>query len=161
MDKKSNIENAQDFQPYSKWVYIVVGTIVATLIIGVLFYQTGYSAGVKSVEVPSQTQESGVISDQDGPKEELKPSEPILLTGVGQQASKQFELLAGLATVKLTHDGTSNFAVWVFDSMGERIELLVNETGIFDGSKAFSVPADGKYLLDVSADGAWQVTIQQ
>jgi hypothetical protein len=37
-----------------------------------------------------------------------------------------------------------------------RVELLVNTTGKFDGSKAVKLPA-GPYAFDLSADGAWSI----
>jgi hypothetical protein len=83
---------------------------------------------------------------------------PITLTGKGQQASKPFYLSGGLTTFKMTHDGSSNFAIWLMDAKGNKQELLVNEIGSFDGSKAVGVKT-GVYLLDISADGNWKVDV--
>jgi hypothetical protein len=57
----------------------------------------------------------------------------------------------------MTHDGDSNFAVWLLDDEGDKVELLVNEIGEFDGSKAVSIRKSGIYLLDISADGNWEI----
>lgn len=49
----------------------------------------------------------------------------------------------------------------MLDEYGDKVELLVNETGNFDGSKAFQIPSSGRYVLDVSADGPWVIVFQQ
>lgn len=86
---------------------------------------------------------------------------PISLSGVGQQASKKFQLQQGLAIFKLTHNGSSNFIVHLLESNGQDVDGLVNEIGSFDGSKAEGIQNAGTYVLDIQADGKWTVTIQQ
>lgn len=86
---------------------------------------------------------------------------PVTLGGEGQQASAFFDLEAGLAIFRLSHDGRSNFTVWLLDSQGQRVELLVNEIGLFDGSTAIGIDEAGVYILDVDADGNWTVSIDQ
>ena len=86
--------------------------------------------------------------------------EPIKLTGTGQQATESFELTKGLRRFEMTHSGNSHFGIWLMDSEGNNIELLVNEVGSFDGSKAVKINQTGEYLLDVSADGNWTVEIE-
>jgi len=81
-------------------------------------------------------------------------------TGSGQQASQLFYLSKGLHVFQLTHDGSSNFAIWLMDKNGNNIDLLVNTVGAFNGSKAVGVDSDGIYLLNISADGNWTVSIQ-
>lgn len=98
------------------------------------------------------------------PAVEAKPApkpDPINLSGTGQTATEKFELQSGLAVFKMTHTGSRNFGIWLYDSNGERLELLVNDIGNFNGSKAVQIPANGEYLLDVSADGPWTVIIKQ
>jgi hypothetical protein len=89
--------------------------------------------------------------------------EPALidLSGAGQQASQKFNLEEGLTIFKMTHVGSANFAITLMNSDGERIQLLVNEIGSFNGSKAVSIPKNGEYILDVSASGKWTVKIEQ
>jgi hypothetical protein len=41
------------------------------------------------------------------------------------------------------------------------VELLVNEIGSFDGSKAIGIDAPGLHLLDIQADGDWTITVEQ
>ena len=47
----------------------------------------------------------------------------------------------------------------MLDSQGEKTELLVSNFGSFDGSKAVNVSA-GVFIMDISADGEWSVTIE-
>lgn len=61
----------------------------------------------------------------------------------------------------MNHTGSSNFAIWLIDSNGDKVELLVNEIGVFDGSKAVGIALTGDYLLDVTASSNWSVNITQ
>ena len=94
-------------------------------------------------------------------------AQPITLSGVGQEATSSFVLESGLAVFTLTHDGESNFIVWLYDGNGDRVELLVNEIGPYSGSRMVGVTGQisqaspGRHLLDITADGNWQVTIKQ
>ncbi len=81
------------------------------------------------------------------------------LSGVGQQATDPIQLSAGLWKVSLSHHGGGHFAVWLLDSDGERVELLVNKSGLFHGTKLVKIPRQGTYLCDVSADGPWDVLV--
>lgn len=92
---------------------------------------------------------------------EAKKWQPIDLSGYGQQATDKFTLQSGLSIFKMKHSGTHNFSIWLMDTSGKKIELLVNEIGAFDGSKAVSIPYAGDYLLDVSASSNWSVNITQ
>ena len=104
---------------------------------------------------PTPTQE--VTSQSPTPTD---TSEPIVLSGTGQEATSKFSLEKGLSIFRMTHDGDSNFIIWLLDEEGNEIVLLVNEIGEFDGSKATSIDNAGIYLLDVSADGNWEISIE-
>ncbi len=157
MSSKNTTSVTHKTEQYDKRTLIIVGSIIGIIILGIIFYQAGYGAGVASAPTDSQATKDTVVEAEPEPE----PREPIVLSGTGQQAPDPVELVAGLATVKMKHSGESNFSIWVLDKYADRVELLVNEIGPFDGSKAFQVPADGKYTLDISADGPWEVTIQQ
>ena len=94
------------------------------------------------------------------PRFSSAPSVPKTLKGKGQHASEVFYLDKGLARFEMTHDGDSNFAIWLLDDEGDKVKLLVNEIGEFDGSKAVSISKGGIYLLDISADGNWRISIE-
>ena len=101
-----------------------------------------------------------VTIEQPGPPQTLA-GPPLTLNGNGQQATEFFNLAEGLTTFKATHNGPGNFAIILLDQNGQVIDLLFNELGAFDGSKATGVDTPGAYLLDIAADGDWTVTIEQ
>ena len=55
-------------------------------------------------------------------------------------------------TMRSTHDGSSNFAIWSLEPSGALGDLLVNEIGVYNGTDPV---ARGIKYLDVIADGAW------
>jgi hypothetical protein len=57
----------------------------------------------------------------------------------------------GMATVTITHSGSSNFVV---KAWGDTRRLLVNEIGNYNGEVL--LPRDA-VLLEIDADGAWTV----
>jgi hypothetical protein len=61
----------------------------------------------------------------------------------------------------MEHTGISNFAVWILDDQGAKVDLLVNVIGSFNGSKAIGIDTPGIHLLDIQADGDWEVSIEQ
>ena len=87
----------------------------------------------------------------------------IKLTGVGQQASQKFILEEGMSIFNMTHTGNENFIIWLLDSDGQQIELLVNTIGLANCSlsKAVGIDKKGEYLLDISTNGEWSVEIEQ
>ena len=94
--------------------------------------------------------------------------EPIEFSGHGDDVSPEFILEGGITIITITHDGRSNFAIWLYDiGTGERVDLLVNEIGPFSGSAVIGVTGEifgaspGRHLLDITADGNWKVTIEQ
>lgn len=94
--------------------------------------------------------------------------EPIHLTGSGDTVSDKFTLGEGIAIFDMEHSGSSNYIIWLMNAdTGERTSLLVNEIGSFDGRKIVGVTGSamqaspGNYVLDISADGTWDITITQ
>lgn len=55
-------------------------------------------------------------------------------------------------TAQATHDGKSNFAVIAYSASGERLGLMINEIGQYQGR--VRVPS-GAGFLEVVADGNW------
>ncbi len=87
-------------------------------------------------------------------------SQPIILSGKGQEATKTFHLSGELTRFEMTHNGNSNFIIELMDTDGNTQELVVNEIGKYNGSQAFNVP-EGDYILNINADGSWTVKIIQ
>jgi hypothetical protein len=94
------------------------------------------------------------------PRNIEKNEAPLTLSGNGQEASNFFYLDSGMRRFTMSHSGSGHFAMVLYTAEGEYMNLLVNEIGSFDGSKAVSLPDSGNYLLDVSADGNWEVSIE-
>lgn len=65
---------------------------------------------------------------------------------------------SGLAQFSIAHRGDSNFAVELHTADGDYIELLVNEIGDYNGRTTQRV-GPGQYVLDITADGGWAVTV--
>ena len=101
------------------------------------------------------------LVDISQPRPEIAQSAPVSFIGTGQQVPPLFELSPGLARFEMEHDGERNFAIWLLDCNGEMVDLLVNEIGPFDGSKATGIEDRGIYCLDISADGNWRINISQ
>lgn len=82
-------------------------------------------------------------------------------SGSSSQATDRFAVEGGLTMFDLSHSGNDgNFAVWLKNSDGERVELLANDIGQYEGSIILNVPK-GEYFLDVEADGQWEATVRQ
>jgi hypothetical protein len=43
---------------------------------------------------------------------------------------------------------------------GKWVDLLANEVGDFNGSKAVGIKRDGIYILNIKADGPWKIAIE-
>ncbi len=93
--------------------------------------------------------------------EPVKPK-PINLSGTGRTATEKFTLQDGLAVFKSTYKGRETvFHIELLNSFGEDVDMPANDIGSdLSVSKAIQVTA-GEYLLNVEADGAWTVTIEQ
>lgn len=88
--------------------------------------------------------------------------ETVTLSGTGDTATNAFSLELGLTIIRLTHDGSSNFAVLLMNSdSGDRVELVANEIGTFDGSKPIEITTTGNHILDIDSDGNWTASIEQ
>lgn len=94
--------------------------------------------------------------------------EPLVLSGSGQSVAGPFPLKAGLARITMAYTGARNFVVKLMDEAGKPAggsfgldSLLANQTGAWEGEKAVRIEKAGNYLLDITASGAWQITVKQ
>jgi len=87
--------------------------------------------------------------------------EPIVeFDDEGATVTDEFELEGGVTIAEAVHEGESNFIVELVPTDGKLTELLINVIGENDG--ASGVLADpGEYVLDVDADGEWEIDILQ
>ena len=56
------------------------------------------------------------------------------------------------STLTSTHDGTSNFIIWVYESDGKIAGLIVNEIGSYSGTDLID---SATAIFDIAADGNW------
>ena len=97
----------------------------------------------------------------DQPHPSSAPPAPQNYSGHGQNVSSFVQLASGLITVRGTHTGQRNFIVHLVDLNGEVEEFIFNESGAFNGSKAFTLSNAGIYFVDVQADGDWTISVEQ
>ncbi len=134
----------------------------------VIVFVIGISIGAngeKKAEVKEVIKEAGKECPKTEVKEIIKEvekvAEPIReFSGIGQEATELFSLEKGLHVFEMKHSGSGHFGVRLLDSDGNYIELLANDVGNFDGSKAAKVERDGNYILDISASGNWSIVIK-
>ncbi|GAK14424.1 hypothetical protein JCM19039_4341 [Geomicrobium sp. JCM 19039] len=87
-------------------------------------------------------------------------SHPVELSGSGDTATDSFSLNAGFAVINATHQGSSNFALYLKDEYGGQ-DLLVNEIGNYDGETFAVIPQTDDFYLEVKADGSWEASVTQ
>ena len=137
----------------------IVAIVAAVIFAGCVEEETPVSTpSPTATPLPKTTPTPEVLTAT--PTPEPTP-EPIALSGTGQEATSKFSLEKGLTIFRMTHDGDRNFVVWLLDDDGNQIDLLVNKIGEFDGSQAVGIKTLGNYILDISADGSWTITIEQ
>jgi hypothetical protein len=85
---------------------------------------------------------------------------PTTFSGQADGVAGPFEAMSGLVELKMNHKGSANFAVVVYSSFGEYIDLAANEIGNFKGSYGVSVEP-GVYVMDVQADGKWKIALSE
>lgn len=91
----------------------------------------------------------------------LDEPDTISFSGSGAEVTDTFDIEGGMTVSEWNHDGDRNFIVNLVDSSGdERDQLLANEIGSADGVWGDGIP-EGEYMLDVDADGSWEIDIIQ
>lgn len=86
--------------------------------------------------------------------------EPLAFDGSGASVTEEFDLEGGVTIAEAVYDGESNFIVELIPTDDGFEELLVNAIGDFDGASGI-LAEEGTYLLDIDADGSWEIEIQQ
>ncbi|MCB1186088.1 hypothetical protein KDL29_02880 [bacterium] len=87
-------------------------------------------------------------------------SSSMEFSGRGNHATEPFQLNSGLLTVAFSHSGSGHFAISLLNGQGELVELVANDIGSIDGSKAFGIRAPGYYVLSIDADGTWELALR-
>jgi hypothetical protein len=86
-------------------------------------------------------------------------------SGKGQQVTPIFVLPEGTIKLTMTHDGKSNFQVWLYDLGGATVSgdgfgRLINEIGPANGTVELEIVIGSPALFYVNADGNWSITIE-
>lgn len=79
--------------------------------------------------------------------------------GSGQEVRQGVSIQGGLTVVRASHSGERNFQVSLAND-SEYDDNFINVIGDFDGAQAELIDG-GEYILDVNADGSWELDIEQ
>ena len=116
---------------------------------------------VPNTPAPSRTSRPTVTPDPTNTPEPTPTPKPtfasVTLAGAGQTATDPIELPAGVYKAHFTHGGNANFIVKSYQATTE--DLLINKIGAYDGVRP--VVGGETLLLDIDADGAWSLTIDE
>lgn len=86
--------------------------------------------------------------------DELKTTTDTSFSGKGDSVTPIFSGTTGAYT--FTHDGDSNFAVWVYTTDGR--DLLINEIGEYSGTQIVEIPSGSNAFFEITANGSWSIT---
>lgn len=62
--------------------------------------------------------------------------------------------------IDVKHNGGGNVAVWLVDSDGNEIDLLVNEIGVWSGTVTTYSNFKNATMLSIEADSSWDITFR-
>ncbi len=116
------------------------------------------TASVATTALPATTAPAATtVPATEGPPVPLKFPPPTVVTGTGNRTFK-ITLAEESSPVLLqaTHKGTRNFIVKALDAKGAALNVPINQVGAFSGSVVLEPAAS----LQITADGAWSVTIK-
>jgi len=86
---------------------------------------------------------------------------PILAEGSGTGDSVvEFDIPNTPVIITLTHNGSSNFAVWSLGTDFENIDLLVNDIAVYEGTRPMQFDEEPVSGLEITADGNWTYFVQ-
>lgn len=115
---------------------------------------------VATTTAPTTTEAPPTTPAPTAPPTTAAPAPPFVIQAVGdsvQEITIPDGGPTGIATI--THDGTSNYAVWALGAGLEQLDLLVNEIGPYQGTVL--LPLDGAAALEITANGNWTVEVKQ
>lgn len=79
------------------------------------------------------------------------------VSGQGDGVTEKFFLSEGEHKFRATHDGSSNFIVYLVDENGNFTSRLVNEIGKTDLKFSYNAVFSDNYVFAVRADGNWVI----
>ena len=129
--------------------------------------RTGSYEGTKGVGVSAGDHVLQVNADAPWTVEITQPGDPSSAAALPQSWSGSGDRLEGpfdadqVVTVAATHTGDSNFVVAVIDARGRAQDLVFNEISDFEGSAVARMRSEGPYYVNVTAEGAWSLTLSE
>ena len=114
----------------------------------------------ESADSSAASTESDEASPEEEPEvaPEPEPAEPQSFSGTGSEVVMLDPLGEDVFYATVTHDGSSNIALWSVDENGQDIDLLVNEIGGYEGEVALNFGEDPA-ALRIEADGDWTIDL--
>lgn len=88
----------------------------------------------------------------------IQKTNDVSFAGSGDYITGLFSGAKGARIWHFKHDGSSNFVVWIYTTDG--CDLIVNEIGVYDADQVVTVP-DGFAFFEITADGNWEVYLEQ
>jgi hypothetical protein len=79
-------------------------------------------------------------------------------SGTGPSVTEPFVVESAILTMSATHEGTANFIVHAIGEDGSE-DYVFNEIGSFSGQAALQLAPGVPTILEVDADGPWQLSI--
>ena len=137
-----------------------VGAIY-TQVAGTVLANANSTAVVQSAETvaakPTETQMPTLTSTPTATA--TQPPQPVTLQGTGDSVVDVTKW-DGPALLHAKHTGYANFAVWNYGSDNQKIDLLVNTIGNYEGFMPLDFSeGENTTRLEVKADGQWQFEI--
>jgi len=86
------------------------------------------------------------------------PQTTVHLTGTNDDVQSFTTTGTGIKIFTMQYSGERNFAVTLYDSSENYVDLLANETGSYSGKKTANL-STGEYMLIITASGPWTIDI--
>jgi hypothetical protein len=83
---------------------------------------------------------------------------PVFLSGTGDSVV-DLKNWVGAGLAHITYSGRGNFIVWNYGSNGEKIDLLVNTIGAYDGVVLLDFYDTQTTRFQIESSGAWEITV--
>jgi hypothetical protein len=102
-------------------------------------------------------------TEKEDPEEETIEPETtkVEISGSGTTVSEEFSLEEGLTFAEVNYTGSNNFIVKMLSVDSDNTEYIANEIDDYNGKKVFKVRNSGKFVLDVTATGSWDIEFEQ
>lgn len=121
---------------------------------------TDVAAETSGEDVTTNESTSSIGSvDSTAPETTSPGLPPVLAEGSGSgDHLEELSIVDTAAAVTFTHDGTDEFSVWDLNDDGDRMNLIVDTTGTYNGTRPLQW-AEHSSGFEIGADGDWSYKI--